>query len=81
MDGDVLRPDRELDCKGMLCPMPVIKVNKEVKAMQIGQVLRMEATDPGAMPDMDAWARQTGNELLDARQDGKIFTFYIRRKR
>jgi tRNA 2-thiouridine synthesizing protein A len=81
MDDMILQPDRELDCQGLLCPMPIIKVSKEVKAMQIGQVLKMVATDPGSMPDMEAWAKQTGNELLDARQDGKIFTFYVKRKR
>lgn len=81
MDGTVLQHDRELDCKGLLCPMPIIKVSKEVKTMQIGEVLKMEATDPGAMPDMEAWARQTGNELLDAQQDGKVYTFYVKRKR
>ncbi len=81
MDDMVLRPDRELDCKGLLCPMPIIKVSKEVKTMQVGQILKMVATDPGSIPDMDAWAKETGNELLDARQDGKTYTFYVKRKR
>lgn len=81
MDGVVLQPDRELDCKGLNCPLPIIKVSKEVKAMEVGQVLKMVATDPGSIPDMEAWAKQTGNELLDAQQDGKLFTFYVRRKR
>jgi tRNA 2-thiouridine synthesizing protein A len=76
----VLQADRELDCKGMLCPMPVVKVSKEVKGMQSGQVLKMIATDPGSMADMQAWARQTGNELLDAQQDGALYTFYIKKK-
>ena len=81
MDDMVLQPDRELDCKGLLCPMPIIKVSKEVKTMQVGQILKMVATDPGSIPDMDAWAKETGNELLDARQDGKTYTFYVKRKR
>ncbi|MBI4674337.1 MAG: sulfurtransferase TusA family protein [Chloroflexi bacterium] len=81
MDGTVLSEDKLLDCSGMLCPLPIIKVSKEVKAMQLGQVLKMIATDPGSMADMEAWARQTGNELLDARQDGKTYTFFIRKKK
>ncbi len=81
MDGMVLQPDRELDCKGLNCPLPIIKVSKEVKAMAVGQVLKMVATDPGSMADMEAWAKQTGNELLDAQQDGKLYTFYVRRNR
>ncbi len=81
MDSTVLHEDRLLDCTGLLCPVPVIKVSKEIKAMQVGQVLKMIATDPGSMKDMEAWARQTGNELLDARQNDKQYTFYIRRKR
>jgi len=81
MDEVVLKEDRVLDCSGLLCPMPILKVSKEVKTMQIGEVLKMIATDPGSMADMEAWAHQTGNELLDARQDGKTYTFYVRRKR
>jgi tRNA 2-thiouridine synthesizing protein A len=61
--------------------MPVIKTSKEIKTMVVGQVLKMIATDPGSMKDMEAWARQTGNELLDAQVNNKVYTFYIRRKR
>ena len=77
--ADVLQADRELDCKGMLCPMPVIKVSKEIKAMQMGQVLKMIATDKGSPADMQAWSRQTGNELLDSHQEGEKFVFFVRR--
>ncbi|NUQ36631.1 MAG: sulfurtransferase TusA family protein [Caldilineales bacterium] len=73
--------DQVLDCSGMLCPMPVVKTTKAIKAMQVGQVLKMIATDPGAPPDMAAWARQTGNEILqEAKEEGK-FVFYIKRVR
>jgi len=57
---DVIKEDQVLDCSGMLCPMPVVKTSKTIKAMEIGQVLKMVATDPGAPPDMEAWSRQTG---------------------
>jgi tRNA 2-thiouridine synthesizing protein A len=76
---DVIKEDQLLDCSGMSCPLPVVKTSKAIKAMEIGQVLKMVATDPGAPPDMEAWSRQTGHELLrSAQEDGK-FIFLIRR--
>ncbi len=75
----VLQADKELDCKGMLCPMPVIKVSKEIKSMQVGQVLKMIATDKGSPADMQAWARQTGNQILDAHEEGNLFIFFVQR--
>ncbi len=74
-----LQEDKLLDTSGMLCPVPVIKTSKAIKEMQIGQVLKMVSTDPGAPPDMVAWARQTGNELLDSHQEGKQYIFYFRK--
>ncbi|HBK81344.1 MAG TPA: sulfurtransferase TusA family protein [Nitrospinae bacterium] len=70
--------DQELDCQGLLCPVPIIRTSKTVKQMEVGQVLKMVATDPGSMPDMEAWARQTGHELLSASEEEKVYTFYIR---
>jgi tRNA 2-thiouridine synthesizing protein A len=78
---DVIKEDQVLDCSGMLCPMPVVKTSKAIKTMEIGQVLKMVATDPGAPPDMEAWSRQTGNELLRSMQEDGKFIFYIRRTR
>ena len=76
---NVLSADKTLDCSGMLCPVPVIKTSKAIKEMEIGQVLKMISTDPGAPPDMVAWARQTKNELLDSHTEGDKFIFYFRR--
>lgn len=78
---DVIKEDQVLDCSGMLCPMPVVKTSKAIKTMEIGQVLKMVATDPGAPPDMEAWSRQTGNELLRSMQEDGKFIFYIRRNK
>lgn len=77
--AELLHADRELDCKGMLCPMPIVKLSKEIKSMQTGQVLKMIATDKGAPADVQAWARQTGNELLDSHQESDKFVFFVRR--
>ena len=71
--------DRVLDCKGLLCPIPIVKLSRAVKELQVGQTLRMEATDPGSMPDVAAWGRQTGHEVLSSSQEGKVFTFVVRR--
>ena len=74
-----LKADKTLDCSGMLCPVPVIKTSKAIKEIQIGQVLQMIATDPGAPADMEALARQTGNELLDSHQEDDKYIFFFRR--
>ncbi len=75
-----LKPDKFLDCTGLLCPMPVVKTKKAIKEMQIGQILEMIATDPGAIPDMEAWAKQTQHELLLAQKDGDSkFRFLIKK--
>jgi len=67
--------DQVLDCTGLLCPIPVIKTSKAIKEIEMGQVLEMVATDPGAPPDMVAWAKQTGHEPAS---DG-TFRFWFRR--
>ena len=72
--------DQELDCSGMSCPMPILKTKKAVDALESGQVLKMIATDPGSLPDMEAWTSKTGHELLGHEQDGDKFTFYVKKK-
>lgn len=72
--------DQKLDCTGLLCPMPVVKTRKVIKDMQVGQILEMIATDPGAIPDMEAWAKQTQHELLLAqKEEGGKFRFLIKK--
>ncbi len=72
-------PDRTLDAKGLKCPMPVVKTSKMIKDVPVGGILEVLATDPGSMADITAWAKSTGNELLQAGKDSGIFKFYIRR--
>ncbi len=79
MDQMVLGHDAVLDCSGMLCPIPVIKTNKAINQVEVGQVLKMISTDPGAVPDMAAWSRQTGHEMLESHQEGDTYIFYFRR--
>ena len=72
--------DKELDCSGLSCPMPILKTKKAVDALESGQVLKMIATDPGSLPDMEAWTTKTGHELLGHDKDGNTFIFYVKKK-
>ncbi len=76
---DIIKEDLVVDCSGMLCPMPVVKTSKAIKTLEVGQILKMVATDPGAPPDMEAWSRQTGHELLRSMQEDSKFIFFFRR--
>ena len=62
---------RELDVKGLNCPLPILRTKKTLAEMESGQVLRVLATDPGSLKDFPAFAKQTGNELLE--QKGKYY--------
>ena len=72
-------PDQILDCSGLNCPMPVIKTAEAIKRIGIGQVLQVISTDSGSPPDMEAWSRQTGHELLNSQQKDGEYTFFFRR--
>jgi tRNA 2-thiouridine synthesizing protein A len=73
--------DQVLDCSGLSCPMPVIKTSKAIKQLEVGQVLKVISTDSGSPPDMAAWSRQTGHELLDSHKENGQFVFYFRRSK
>ena len=76
---EVIKEDQLLDCSGLLCPMPIVKTSKAMKELQAGQVLKMIATDAGSPPDIEAWSRQTGNDLLrSTTEDGK-FVFFLKK--
>lgn len=74
-----LTADRILDTRGMLCPMPIVKASKEIRQIEPGQVLRILATDRGAIADFPAWADDTGNELLEWHEEDGHLVFHIRR--
>jgi len=69
--------DRVLDTKGLNCPLPVLKLKKAMKQVPPGGVLQVLTTDPGAVADFEAFCRQTGNQLLDAKTEGDVFVFLI----
>jgi tRNA 2-thiouridine synthesizing protein A len=71
--------DLTLDLKGLLCPMPVVKIAKAIKDVEVGGVIEATATDPGVMADIPAWTKATGNELVKMDRDGKVITFWVKR--
>lgn len=78
------KPTKVLDTKGLLCPMPVVKTSQAIKELKQGEVLEVLATDPGSKPDLTAWAKMTGNELLGvAEEEGnpKVFRFKFKRSK
>ena len=76
MDATVIKEDQVLDASGLLCPMPIVKTTKAIKELQSGQILKVIATDAGYPPDIEAWSRQTGNQLLDSvTENGKFIVF------
>jgi TusA-related sulfurtransferase len=72
--------DKVMDLKGLPCPMPVVKVSKGIKEVEVGQVIEAITTDPGALADFPAWERTSGNEILKTVQEDGIIRFYIKRK-
>ena len=71
--------DQELDACGLNCPLPILRAKKALTRMTGGEVLRIIATDPGSVKDFEAFARQTGNELLESTEDGGKFYFRMKK--
>ena len=72
--------DRELDARGLNCPLPILRAKKALNDMQSGQVLKIVSTDPGSVKDFQAFSKQTGNNLLSQSESGKEFVFFLKRK-
>ena len=70
----------ELDCKGLNCPMPIMKAKKAIDGLSTGEILKMIATDPGSANDMIAWAKRTGNMLLKSEENNGEHIFYVQKK-
>ena len=72
--------DKEIDTSGLKCPLPILKAKKALADMESGQVLKVVATDPGSVRDFQAFARQTGNDLIDQSRTETAFIHYLRRR-
>ena len=77
---DYINADKEMDLKDLPCPMPIVKVSKGIKEVEIGQILKAVTTDPGALNDFPAWANSSGNEIVKTEQGDSETVFYIKRK-
>ncbi|HAF43357.1 MAG: preprotein translocase subunit TatC [Sideroxydans sp. GWF2_59_14] len=72
--------DKELNARGMSCPLPIVKTKKSLADMTTGQVLKVISTDTGSVKDMAAFAEQTGNALLSTVEENGEFVFYMQKK-
>lgn len=70
-----------LDCRGLLCPLPIIRLSKAVKTVDVGAVVELLATDPGSVPDMEAFEKQTGHTILERSETQGTFRFLVQRTR
>ncbi len=80
LDSAIMEVHKELDARGLNCPLPILKAKKALAELESGQVLKIMATDPGSVRDFQAFAKQTGNALLSHVQNGTEFTFLMQRK-
>lgn len=71
--------DQVIDCRGTLCPMPIIRLRQAIDKMSAGEVVKVLATDPASVQDMPAFARNTGHELLASASTGGVFEYYFRK--
>jgi tRNA 2-thiouridine synthesizing protein A len=71
--------DQELDASGLNCPLPILRAKKTLAGMDAGKVLHIIATDPGSVKDFEAFAKQTGNELMSSNEDGGKFYFMMKK--
>lgn len=80
MSDPAMRFDREVDARGLNCPLPILRAKKALAELQAGQVLKVTSTDPGSKRDFEAFARQTGHELLRLDELEREWTFYLKHR-
>ncbi len=77
--GEDFKIEKTMDLKGLPCPMPVVKVSKGIKEVEVGQIIEAISTDPGSLTDFPAWARTSGNEIVKTEEGEDFYRFYIKR--
>ncbi|CUS98816.1 TusA-related sulfurtransferase [Candidatus Kryptobacter tengchongensis] len=77
--AEQLKADLFLDLKGLLCPLPIVKLSQAIKDLPVGAIIEGVATDPGVMADVPAWAKASGQELISIEQQGKEYRFMIKK--
>lgn len=78
--NEEIKVDKVMDLKGLPCPMPIVKISKGIKDVEVDQVIEAVTTDPGSLADFPAWAKTSGNEILKTVQDNTVIKFYIKRR-
>ena len=73
--------DAKIDCIGLFCPMPIVKIREAIKGLAVGEVIEMLADDPASEADMKSWARRTGHDLVEISKDGAVYRFLVRKTR
>lgn len=71
----------KIDCIGLFCPMPIVKIREAIKGLAVGEVMEMLADDPASEADMKSWARRTGHELLEISRNDAVYRFLVRKTR
>jgi len=79
MDETDYQPDQVLDCRKLSCPVPVLKTKHAISKLEIGGILEVICTDPGSVKDIPAWAKQTGQELLEIVHEDSHYEFFIKK--
>ena len=77
----VLIPDKEIDCIGLFCPIPIVKTREAVQGMNVGELLAMLSDDPASDADMRSWCRSTGHDLIEVTREGGVYRFLVRKTR
>ena len=80
-ESKVLIPDKEIDCIGLFCPMPIVKTREAIQEMRTGELLAMLSDDPASDADMRSWCQGTGHELEEVTREGGVFRFLVRKTR
>lgn len=80
-ESKLVNPDKQIDCTGLFCPMPIVKTRDAMTQMAVGEVLAMLSDDPASDADMRTWARSTGQDLLEVRRSGVVYRFVVRKAR
>ncbi len=77
----VFNPDKQIDCIGLFCPMPIVKTREAIHQMAVGQLLEMRSDDPASEADMKSWVHITGHDLVDLLHEEGIYRFLVRKTR
>jgi tRNA 2-thiouridine synthesizing protein A len=81
LGSKLVNPDRQIDCTGLFCPMPIVNTREAMTQMAVGEVLEMLSDDPASEADMRSWAGNTGHELLEVSRSGVVYRFVVRKTR